>query len=110
LHFLTASLILGLYALCVSFYWHYVYANDGYPDISRIRDDLHAYATSVPFSVEDKHAFYPTFVKVAARILFGRFLFELEAGRQLSPADKRAAIINNILACREELAEAIAAP
>ncbi len=97
-----------LYALCVSFYWHYVYDNDGRPDIARIRDDLHAYATIAPFSAEDKHVFYPTFVKAAARILFGRFLFELEAGRQPSPTDKRAAIVNNILACRRKLAEAIA--
>lgn len=97
----------SLYALCVSFYWHYVYGNDGRPDIGRIGDDLRAYAAVTPFSSEDKIAFYPTFIKAAARILFGRLLLDLESGQQTYNGDNRAAMVNNIVACREELAMAI---
>jgi len=71
-----------LYALCVSFYWHYVYGNDGRPDTDRIGDDLRTYAVVIPFSTEDKRAFYPTFIKVAARILIARLLFDIESGQQ----------------------------
>jgi Ser/Thr protein kinase RdoA (MazF antagonist) len=99
----------ALYALDVSFYWHYVYANHGRPDVMRIRDDLRAYAAVHPWTDEAKRAFYPALVKAAARILFVPILLALATGQRMvdSDSDSRARAINNIMACRNELEAAI---
>jgi Ser/Thr protein kinase RdoA (MazF antagonist) len=99
----------ALYALDVSFYWHYVYANHGRPDVTRIRDDLRAYAAVHPWTDEAKRAFYPALVKAAARILFVPILLALATGQRVddSGSDSRATAINNIMACRNELEAAI---
>lgn len=99
----------ALYSLCVSFYWHYVYGNHGRPNIARIGDDLCVYAAVYPFSAEEKRAFYATFVKVAARILFVPLLLNLAADRpELDAAsDSRATAMNNILDSRRDLETAI---
>jgi Ser/Thr protein kinase RdoA (MazF antagonist) len=97
----------ALYALGVSFYWHYVYANDGRPDVMRIRDDLRAYAAVHPWTDEAKRAFYPALVKAAARILFVPILLALTAGQRVDDSDSRATAINHIMACRNELEAAI---
>ncbi len=44
----------------------------------------------------DKRAFYPTFIKAVARILFGRLLLDLESGQQTYNGDNRAAMVNNM--------------
>ncbi len=99
----------ALYALGVSFYWHYVYANDGCPDLARIRDDLRTYAAVQPFADEARRAFYPALVKAAARILFVPILLALATGQRVADfnGDSRATAINNIMACRDELEGAI---
>jgi hypothetical protein len=88
----------------VSFYWHYVYAKDGRPDVTRIRDDLRAYAGVHPWTDEAKRAFYPALVK-AARNLFVPILLALATGQRVD--DSRARAINNSMACRNELEVAI---
>jgi hypothetical protein len=89
----------------VSFYRHYVYAKDGRPDVTRIRDDLRAYAGVHPWTDEAKRAFYPALVKAAARILFVPILLALATRQRVDDSHARA--INNIMACRNELQVAI---
>ena len=79
------------------------------PDVTRIRDDLRAYAAVHPLADEAKRAFYPALVKAAARILFVPILLALAPGQRVddSDSDSRATALNNIVACRNKLEAAI---
>jgi hypothetical protein len=78
--------------------------------VTRIRDDLRAYAGVHPWTDEAKRAFYPALVKAAARILFVPILLAQATGQRMddSDSDSRATAINNIVACRNALEAAIA--
>lgn len=90
-----------LYAVCVSFFWHYVYGNGGTVDVARIVDDLRIYAQHHGLSPAERALFPAIFLKVAARILFVPCLLMLDSGQVAvdQDADRRAAATQDIMAC-----------